>query len=57
MGRDVRSSAIHLLTYLFFYLLHFTGPTVLKLQRMILDIGLHDRSVPDYSISGHMTQK
>ena len=44
-------------TYHFWISFLVISQTVLKRQMMRLDIGLHNRLVFDFSISGHVTQK
>ena len=36
---------------------HIIGTNILKVYWMLLDMGPHNHSVPDFAISGHMTQK
>ena len=47
MGRDVRPSVN---IFCFFYLL-ITGPSTLKFHMLILEMGPHNRSGPDFAIS------
>ena len=57
MRRNIRPSVRLLTFYVFSISSIVTASTILRLHRMILESGPHNRSVPDFAISGHVTQK